>query len=207
MANKKGWFFYTAIFMVVLMIVSFLALLSGESEDGLRLFIAAVGGFTFLFLFARIGPDVKDEKRKFMQCTVECTGVVVDVESEKHMSNNSPRDILDIFFARRTWYTYSPVIQYDVNGCTYKGKANISNTENVFQAGQSCQILVNPANSSEFVVKGTRRSVGWVFFLAIFLLLGLGCLAYYCKVLLGDVLNILPRGRVDDYYDYYIYRK
>ena len=200
MANKKGWFFYVAIFMILLMILSFLVMLSGEGENGLRLFVATLGGFTFLFLFARIAPDVKDEKRKFKQCTVECTGVVVGVENEKH--TDSGRHTWHIFSGKRIWYTYSPIIQYDVNGI-YKGKANISNTENVFQAGATYQILVNPDNRNEFIVKGTRRSLAWVFFLVIFLLLGLGCLAYYFKVLLVDMLDILPRGGGNDYYIYY----
>ena len=186
MAKKRGCFFYVkALIVVVLLIVAGGVCLSGDSEKGMRLLGLAAGGAFLLWLSGSIAAGAKDEKRKFMQCTAEWTGVVVDVKQEDYSSIDDDGDI-------DYWYTYSPIIQYNVNGYLYQGKANISESKNVFQIGAVYQILVNPANYNEFVVKGTRwtagASAGYGFLRILFLLLGLGCLAYYFVTLTGASL-------------------
>ncbi len=183
MAKKRGCFFYVkALIVVVLLIVGGGVCLSGDSEKGLRLMGLAAGGAFLLWLSGRTAAGAKDEKRKFMQCTAEWTGVVVDVKREEHTSTDDDGDT-------DRWYTYTPIIQYNVNGYMYQGKANISESKNVFQIGAVYQILVNPANFNEFVVKGTRwtagAAMGYGLLRILFLLLGLGCLVYYFVTLTG----------------------
>lgn len=112
----------------------------------------AVTYFLVGALFALFGILAnKKTKEKSARCVAPAIGRVVRVNTEYEENENNTH--------KKT--VYVPVFQYIVNGNAVENSSNLSSyDEKEYKEGDTAEILFNPANPSEFVIKGKSEKSG-----------------------------------------------
>ena len=119
-------------------------------------------------LFVGIGIIVwLNENAKVKKCTVETVGTIVEIKEE--ISKNRDDDYNDKYK-----YTYYPVIRYRAGERTITkqsssgsssnskisigGAITLSSTHSKYRVNDSIDILYNPDNVEEFIIKGDKTT-------------------------------------------------
>lgn len=98
-------------------------------------------GFVFILLGAL---SLKKTKEKSARCVAPAVGRVVRVDTEYEENDGNTHKKV----------SYVPVFQYIVNGNPVESPSNISSSDkNAYKEGDTADILFNPSNPSEFVIK------------------------------------------------------
>lgn len=85
----------------------------------------------------------KSTVKKNRRCSAFTMGQVVHVERERLSREDDDSN------------EYTPIFGYYVNGVYFTGKSNISSSrKRQYRIGDPAEILYNPMNPSEFVIKG-----------------------------------------------------
>lgn len=94
------------------------------------------------------------------KCTVETVGTVVGNKEEASESYDGEYT--------STTYSYYPIIEYKVKDETIKGEGTTGSNPPKYNAGDTLDILYNPNNVREFMIKGDKSSniFGIVFIVA-----------------------------------------
>lgn len=86
----------------------------------------------------------RKNKAKKDRCTMPVQGQITSVNKIAEENDNGHKKQL----------SYEPVFQYSVNGQTFEKASNISSRDkNEYIIGQTAELLCNPVNPDEFIVK------------------------------------------------------
>ena len=80
-------------------------------------------------------------------CTAETTGTVVGILSEEETDSEGFTSIM-----------YTPQIEYSVDEQLYTAKGNGSSNASDYKVGEQVQIMYNPNNAEEYIIKGDNSS-------------------------------------------------
>ncbi len=135
----------------------------------LAVFIILLGAFIFSF---GIYYTVTDRAK--LKNYTEMTAVVVDYEERRsHNSDN-----------HHTTYTYAEVVEYSVNGVTYKAVNNASSTSPK-KLGSAMKIAINPDDPSDCVFVNSQK---WTY---VFLFVFGAAIVVFGSVLMGYLVKNL----------------
>ena len=99
-------------------------------------------------------------------CTEETTGTVVGILREDETDSEGYTSV-----------TYSPQIEYKVGEQLVTAKGNSSSNASDYTIGEQIQIMYNPNNIEEYMIKGDRSSllggIIWIVLGTIILLVGI----------------------------------
>ena len=112
--------------------------------------LVVLGGLIFVAIGIWI---IKFEIDKTKRCTEETIGIVVKNIEKTEVEDNKIK------------YMYYPVIKYKANGKTITKTSNAGTGHERYSANEKVNILYNPKNIEEFIIKGdsTINFVGIVF--------------------------------------------
>ena len=106
------------------------------------------------------------------RCTEEAVGTVVEIKMEESLESDE--------YGTHTIYTYYPIIEYKAGDKTVtKQSENGASGQSAYKLNDKIDILYNPQNVEEFIVKGDNSSnfMGIIFIVAGVLALGVGIFA------------------------------
>ncbi len=100
---------------------------------------------------------------KTKKCTEPVTATVVEI-NEKRERRMSDEDLNPEYIKY-----YYPVFEYSYNGKDYKIESKDGEKPSSYEVNEKVDLLVNPNNPSEFIVKGSK---GYLFLTVLFLFFG-----------------------------------
>ena len=105
------------------------------------------------------------------RCTEEAVGTVVEIKMEESLESDE--------YGTHTIYTYYPVIEYKAGDKTVTKQSETGSSQSEYKINEKINILYNPQNVEEFIVKGDNSSnfMGIIFIVAGVLALGVGIFA------------------------------
>ena len=110
---------------------------------------------------------------KAKKCTVEAVGTVIDVIEERQENTETDVSGADIYDSYT--YVYYPVIEYTVGDNTVSGKYSNGTSKRKYNTGDKVDILYNPENIEEFIIKGDKSNIiGIVFVVVGIIVVGTG---------------------------------
>ena len=83
-------------------------------------------------------------------CTEETTATVVSMREDIDTSVDEIR------------YIYYPVVSYEANNKTIEKQLSSGSNNPEYRIGDTLQILYNPENIEEFIVKGENQNIIWI---------------------------------------------
>lgn len=94
---------------------------------------------------------IKELKRS-ARCTEHTPGYVVDVIKDQRINDDGNK-------TKR--YSYTPVFEYMIDGKTFRSQSNVSTGDKYeYKIGDSVNILYNPQQPDEFLIKGKSKKSG-----------------------------------------------
>ena len=106
------------------------------------------------------------------RCTEEAVGTVVEIKMEESLESDE--------YGTHTIYTYYPIIEYKAGDKTVtKQSENGSSGQSDYKLNDKIDILYNPQNVEEFIIKGDNSNniLGIIFIVAGVIAAGVGIFA------------------------------
>ena len=130
-----------------------------------------LGVIIFALIFVAVGIFMFVRGNELSKrCTEETVGRVVSIIEEENYETDTETG------NSYTTYTYYPVIEYEVDGNKVSKKYNTGSGDRKYSVNQKIDIMYNPNNVEEYIIKGDISSniMGIIFTVLGLIVLGVG---------------------------------